>query len=417
MKKLVMLMALSLFVFATACAEDQSKPAPKDSDTKQTSEKKDTCPEDCDKPCCKKDAKVSAKCPEDCKKDCCAETVVTVNGVKIANKVIVAEVDKRLAAQAKRMPPNAEMPDFMKQQVRAQVVDLEVEKVLLNEELKKRKLKVTDDQVLDKIKVLAAKRDQTLEDVEKEIVRYGMTMDDLKGQVRFQIEIKTLMEAETPDSKVTEADAKKYYDETPQRFEQPEQVTTSHILCGKRGITDEEFAAELEKIKKVQERLKAGEEFEDLAKECSTCPSGKEGGALPPFGRQSGYDPAYKEASFNLNVGETSDIVKSSFGYHIIKVTDKKEAEKISFDEAKDDIVQFLEQNKVREFWPGFKEKMLGEAKIEYSEKEKAAQEAAQKAMEAARQSMPKPTMSPAPAKASPKGKTVPVKIEKPAEK
>jgi len=87
-------------------------------------------------------------------------------------------------------------------------------------------------------------------------------------------------------------------------------ITASHILVEKQS-----------QALKILEELKGGAKFEDLAKKYSTCPSGKRGGNLGPFGRGQMVKP-FETAAFDLNVGETSkEPVRTQFGYHIIKRT------------------------------------------------------------------------------------------------
>ena len=87
-------------------------------------------------------------------------------------------------------------------------------------------------------------------------------------------------------------------------------ITASHILVDKHS-----------QALKILEDLKGGAKFEDLAKKYSTCPSGKRGGNLGPFGRGQMVKP-FENAAFDLGVGETTkEPVKTQFGYHIIKRT------------------------------------------------------------------------------------------------
>ena len=152
---------------------------------------------------------------------------------------------------------------------------------------------------------------------------------------------------------------------------------------GKSAVAggDLDTPAELEKIKAAKARLDAGESFEEVAKDVSTCPSSAQGGDLGFFGKGQ-MDPAFEEAAFALEVGKTSDIVKSSFGYHLIKVTDKNEAGTTPFEEVKDDIIQYLTQKKQKEFWGEYQQKMTEAATIEYSADEQAARDAVEKAQQ-----------------------------------
>ncbi|KYK36045.1 MAG: peptidyl-prolyl cis-trans isomerase [Theionarchaea archaeon] len=90
------------------------------------------------------------------------------------------------------------------------------------------------------------------------------------------------------------------------------QVKASHILVKKRSEAE-----------KILEELKKGASFAELAKKHSECPSRKRGGDLGWFGRGK-MVPEFEEAAFSLKKGELSDIVKTQFGYHIIKATDTK---------------------------------------------------------------------------------------------
>ena len=328
--------------------------------------------------------------------------VVIVNGQEVIEEEVSEEVTKIVEMQKKRMPPGMEMPDTMNQQIRNRVVDMKVEQVLLDQEMEKNDLTLSDDQILEEIKKIAGQRDQSMEDVEAEVAKMGMTLDDLKVQIGIQMKQKTLMESVNPDGVVTESDAKKFYDENPQHFVQKDQVKASHILCGKRGIKEDEYPAELEKIEAAKARLDAGEAFEDVAKDVSTCPSSAKGGDLGFFGKGQ-MDPAFEKAAFELEVGQTTDVVKTSFGYHLIKLTDKKEAETKSFEESEEQITQFLTRQKQQGFWAEYSKTMREDATIEYSEKEQAARDemekaaAAAAAQRAAQQAAPRP-IQPAPA-------------------
>jgi foldase protein PrsA len=120
-------------------------------------------------------------------------------------------------------------------------------------------------------------------------------------------------------SNITDEDVKKYYDE-----EYKPEIKASHIL-----VEDEE------KAKEVKSKLDAGEKFEDLAKEYSSDGSAEQGGDLGWFGPGK-MVPEFEEAAYALEVNEISEPVQSQFGFHIIKVTEKKEKE--AFEDVKEDM-------------------------------------------------------------------------------
>jgi peptidyl-prolyl cis-trans isomerase C len=307
--------------------------------------------------------------------------VVTVNSNKITEGQVDREVAKRLAVQRQRMPAGMDIPPEQIAMLRHKVVDLLVEMDLISEKLEEKNISVTDEQVSEEIQKIAGEQKQTVAELEKEITEQGMTMADLNEQIRLKLRIERLMEAEKFDATITEAEAKAFYEENPQHFNQAEQVQASHILCGKRGITEAEYPAELEKIQAAQARLKAGEDFAAVAKAVSACPSSAQGGDLGFFGKGQ-MDPAFEKVAFETEVGATSDIVKTSFGYHLIRVTDKKAASTVPFEEVKPDITAHLARQKKQEFWTTYYQAVKDSATIEYSPTEQRLRDATEQAQE-----------------------------------
>lgn len=135
---------------------------------------------------------------------------------------------------------------------------------------------------------------------------------------------------------VPEEEVKKYYDENPDQFIAPDAVRASHIL-----VPSEEQA------KQITQEIKEGKKtFEQAAKDYSSCPSKDNGGDLNYFHRGQ-MVPEFEQAAFNLEPGQmTDEPVKTQFGYHIIKTTDKKSGEKIPYDIVKDSAKHFLTAQK-----------------------------------------------------------------------
>ena len=130
---------------------------------------------------------------------------------------------------------------------------------------------------------------------------------------------------------VTDDEAQKYYDENKAQFKKGESVSASHILV------DSE-----EKANEILAKINAGEiSFEDAARESSSCPSSQNGGALGEFTRGQ-MVPEFDSAAFSMEVGELRGPVKTQFGYHIIKLTDKKPEEEMAFAEIKEQVKGML---------------------------------------------------------------------------
>lgn len=152
--------------------------------------------------------------------------------------------------------------------------------------------------------------------------------------------------------KVTDADIEKFYNENPDKFNGGESVNASHIL-----VDSEEKALEL------YAKISSGEiSFEDCAKENSSCPSKENGGNLGDFGRGQ-MVPEFDTAVFAMEVGEvTATPVKTQFGYHLIKLNAKNEAQVTPLSEVKDGIRALLENEKQKAAY----ESKLNQLKILY---------------------------------------------------
>lgn len=140
---------------------------------------------------------------------------------------------------------------------------------------------------------------------------------------------------------IKEKELEKYYEKNKSQFEEENQVKASHIL-----IADEEGGKE--KAEKIREQLVANpNSFADVAKKESTDKGSAENGGDVGFFPETGVmDEAFSKAAFALEIGEISEVVKSSFGYHIIMVTDKKDGGIAEFEDVKDEIKYNLENER-----------------------------------------------------------------------
>lgn len=146
-------------------------------------------------------------------------------------------------------------------------------------------------------------------------------------------------------SKVSAQDVKEYYDKHKDDFATTTQIKASHILVK----TEEE-------ANKIEARIKKGEKFEEIAKkESIDKTSGKNGGDLGFFSKGQ-MVPEFEKAAAGLKKGEISSPVKTSFGYHIIKVTDRKAGPVIEFERIKDLIAQRLSGEKQKEAFDNYVE-------------------------------------------------------------
>ena len=167
---------------------------------------------------------------------------------------------------------------------------------------------------------------------------FAAMMDDLRKDVVRRLAVDSILK----DVAVTPEETAEYYEKNKDRFAVPETVRASHIL-----VENEEDMA------KVKADLEAGMSFEDAAKKYSSCNSAAQGGDLGFFTKKD-MVKEFAEAAFAMKVGEvTGEPVKTDFGLHLIKLTDRKEASVKSLDEMKDEISGGLENEKKAEAYRG----------------------------------------------------------------
>jgi peptidyl-prolyl cis-trans isomerase D len=167
---------------------------------------------------------------------------------------------------------------------------------------------------------------------------------------------------------ITPEELQAYYDQHRDQYRTPEQVKVSHILIktplpGPDGKVDEKGVAEAQRrAEDLLKQLKAGANFEELAKKYSEDPgSAKEGGSLGWIGRGRTV-PEFEKAAFSLPIGQISDLVKSSYGFHIIRVDAKQDAHMKSLDEVKSEIEPILKQQKAQQIAQKQAEDLLQQA-------------------------------------------------------
>nr|WP_312214808.1 peptidylprolyl isomerase [Clostridioides sp.] len=252
--------------------------------------------------------------------------------------------------------------DQMKDSILEQLISTEV----IYNQAKKDNLIPTDAEIkksVDEIK----KNIESNKDYKKKLDEIGIDDAFLTNQEKKSLALQRYQDAFYENTKVNETEMKKYYNTHKDEFNK-EEVEASHILIKTVDDNNKEFSKEKKeaakkKAENVLKEVKDGGDFADLAKKYSQDSSASSGGSLGFFGKGQMVEP-FEKAAFSLKVGEVSDLVESQFGYHIIKVTDKKKDE-TSFEDAKSTIKQSILGEKYSEKV----DKLTKSAKIDRNEK------------------------------------------------
>ncbi|NLX22680.1 MAG: hypothetical protein GXY55_13590 [Phycisphaerae bacterium] len=309
---------------------------------------------------------------------------VTVNG----HAIMESQIEEVLLAglQGRQVPPQ-QLAQF-RQHYRPQILNMLMDRWLLDEQVEKAELKVTDEDLakeLNRELELYLKREQiSREDFAERIkAAMNMSLDEFlakrAGEPGFRqtyLQAK-LIEKKFPDSvKVTDDEIRAHYDENlEEQYKKPEMVKASHILIGTQGAESPEAKAEARKKADTLliEARKDGADFAALAAQHSSCGSKTQGGDLGFFPREGAMVEPFAATAFALKKGEISDVVETQFGYHIIKLTDRREATTITLDQAREEIREEIRSDKVVKQEQEYAAELRKTAKIDYPDKAGAA--------------------------------------------
>ena len=207
-----------------------------------------------------------------------------------------------------------------------------ITKKVIEQEADKRDIKVKDSEINEEVDAYQTSYGGE-EAFASALKENGLTLEDFKEDIEVNKKIEKLMQQ---DIKITEKEVKAYYEENKANYDQPEQVEVSHIL-----VEDKEKANDL------LNKVKAGEDFAKLAKENSTDPGSAENGGELGYISRGEMVEEFEKAAFALKDNEVSDLVKSKYGYHIIKKTGHKEAKESTYEESKKDAKEAALSEKI----------------------------------------------------------------------
>ncbi|OPY81766.1 MAG: putative peptidyl-prolyl cis-trans isomerase Cbf2 precursor [Syntrophorhabdus sp. PtaU1.Bin153] len=198
-----------------------------------------------------------------------------------------------------------------------------------------------------------------LKEASKAKIESDKEFQDRLADIKEQLLIEQVLKKKiTADARQSDEDLKKYYEEHKEEFKKDREINTRHILVK----TEEE-------AKQIQSKLKSGEDFIELAKKYSIDPNAKASGGDIGFHPKGTLLPEYENAAFQLTkVGQTSGIVKTQFGYHIIRLEGVKPPAYVPFEEVKDFLKQKIAQEKQKEILDKYIEDLKKTAKITVDE-------------------------------------------------
>lgn len=321
------------------------------------------------------------------------DAVVTINGDSITKaqyeKAFDSVASNSMFAQM-GIDLKKDQNSFLHLMIKERVINELIVKKLLDQEISKRHIKVSKEDMDKQLKVIIDKVGSK-EKFNELLKQNGVTSAQFKKDLSDEVKIQKLVDTLSVVS-VSDKDAMDFYKKNADKFKNPDKVRASHILVsanqeelkakiaateeGKK-MTDAQLNAEVQKQmneqkakaqKLLAEVKKDPKSFAKVAKENSDdTQSGQQGGDLGFFGKEEMVEP-FSKAAFSMKPNTISEVIQTPYGYHIILVTDRQKAGTEPFDKVKGDIKEYLTNQEKVKVLQQFVDTLKSNAKIEYKD-------------------------------------------------
>lgn len=299
----------------------------------------------------------------------CSKTVARVDGIEIKQKEVDTYINfyKKQSTDGELTQNEEELKTL-----EANIIDIIIVTRLLEKYAEENNITVSSEEVDKQIKLIIDSYSSE-EDFERGLKDKGIDKKFLEDELRSQMLSTKIFNIVTADATVTEDEVKQYYEDNKNTlFLVPVRVKASHILAmfpwkeDNSEETQEGREEALNKIEMVEEKLKNGGAFEDLAQQYSDDrTSGENGGDLGYISKGQMVEE-FDKALFALDVGEVSGIVETEYGFHIIKVYVCQKEYIKKFDEVKEYINTYLLNLYKMQEWEDFIFSLIEKVNIEY---------------------------------------------------
>jgi peptidyl-prolyl cis-trans isomerase SurA len=286
--------------------------------------------------------------------------VLLVSEVDRSGKIALDDIPSSLTAEEKVNRTT---------EIRKQALNALIDDLLIRQQVRERKIVVTDEEVEQELKNLMEYNKLDNEQLTAALANEGKTMDEFRKELRNQVEQRKLFGMDIQSKvQVGEKDIESYYQTQYQSGGSNEKIHASHILFTlPENCSPEQERAVRAKAEKVLKQIRSGASFAELAKQYSEDASGAQGGDLGWF-RRGDMLPNFEKAAFALKPGTVSDVVRTRFGLHLIMVKDRVTEGARPLEEVREEIRGRLHREKtakaVRDWLDEIRRKSHIEVKI-----------------------------------------------------
>lgn len=255
--------------------------------------------------------------------------------------ITLADVEREGAALFRDINMNApeSQRENMLYEARKKIVETLVEKLLLLREAERMGLEVSEEELSSAVEGVLKENRIGRKELDQALAQEGMSFEKYEADLKEQILRSKMLDRKIRGTiKISDEEVEIYFEGNKGSFALDEEIRVRHILfLVPKGASQEEVFKIKEKAGVVLKKARAGEDFEALAREYSEGPSASSGGDLGFF-KKADMVKEFSSAAFALNKEEISPLVLSPFGFHIIKLLEKRGGTSLSFDDAKERI-------------------------------------------------------------------------------
>jgi parvulin-like peptidyl-prolyl isomerase len=250
-----------------------------------------------------------------------------------------------------------------------QVLEKLIEEKLIDQEVKKAGIRIPSREIETTLEEVKRRNAATQEELEKALAVEGVTLETYKKQIEKALQRKKLINWSVKiETKIGEKELRDFYQKNLVRYRPNESYRPSHILfVVPKGATPEEIREIRKKCQTVLEKIKEGKDFGEMALLYSEDASNKDRGDLGYF-KKGELVPTFEREALRLKIGEVSGIVRTDFGFHIVKLLDRKGMEPLPFEEVKERVqADYFEreyEKAFKQYLSTLKEKSVIEIKL-----------------------------------------------------
>lgn len=285
--------------------------------------------------------------------------VATVNGEDITEKDLEMNIDFMTSQDATGMlAQDEERLDA----ARSDILDSLIIMRLVRQHAEGLDIEVLEEEV-EQMYVRIVDSFDTEAQLEEALAERGITQEFLKRELKNQVIGDKVLEYITEDIEVTEEQAREFYEANKGRmFVEAEKVKVSHILA--KFSDEEERHKAIEKIEFAFSQIGEGKPFEEVAKELSDDEDSSQNGGDIGYIRKARFPDSFKQAAFELEIGELSEIIETESGFHILTVTDREKEHLKEFELVKDVAAAYVEDQQSKQAWTDLIFHLIDEAEI-----------------------------------------------------